>query len=154
MPEQLRNILITGGCGFIGANFVNFAFNYWPKSRITNLDKLILNSDINYVSKHVRESERYQLVLADIQNTEVVSDILVKNEVCVRLFREIIAIIKIDTIIHFAADCTSTRCYGDPCEAVQNNVLSFIDFLECVKNFGKVKRFIHISTDEVKICTI
>lgn len=81
MPEQPRNLLITGGCGFIGSNFVNFAFNYWPNCRIVNLDKLILNSDINYVNKHVRESNRYQLVLADIRNTGVVSDILTKNEV-------------------------------------------------------------------------
>ncbi|KAI6183680.1 NAD(P)-bd-dom domain-containing protein [Aphelenchoides bicaudatus] len=133
--SSLNNILITGGCGFIGSNFVNFAFDYWPASRIVNLDKLILNSDINYVNKRVRESERYHLALADIKNSAVVSDILTKYE--------------IDAIIHFAADCTSTRCYAEPGEAIQNNVLSFINFLDCVKEYGKVKRFIHVSTDEV-----
>lgn len=58
---------------------------------------------------------------------------------------------QIDTIIHFAADCTSTRCYGDPCEATENNVLAFIDFLEASRIYGKLRRFVHISTDEVAV---
>lgn len=82
MSKAPRNVLITGGCGFIGANFVNFAFDYWPESRIVNLDKLILNSDINYVSGKVRNSDRYQLALADIRNSAVVTDILNENKVC------------------------------------------------------------------------
>jgi dTDP-D-glucose 4,6-dehydratase len=75
------NLLITGGCGFIGANFVNFAFEYWPQCKIVNLDKLILNSDVNYVNEKVRNSDRYQLVLGDIRNSAVVSDILTTNNV-------------------------------------------------------------------------
>uniref|UniRef100_A0AC34QMK0 NAD(P)-binding domain-containing protein n=1 Tax=Panagrolaimus sp. JU765 TaxID=591449 RepID=A0AC34QMK0_9BILA len=133
--HQPKNVLITGGCGFIGANFVNFIFNAWPTTKIVNVDKLILNSDINYVAEHVRTSPRYELVLADIRNQSVISRILNDN--------------KIDTIIHFAADCTSTRCYNEPCEAIQNNVLSYIDFLEAVREYGAVSKFIHISTDEV-----
>ncbi|KAI6218215.1 NAD(P)-bd-dom domain-containing protein [Aphelenchoides fujianensis] len=120
-----KNLLVTGGCGFIGANFVNFAFDFWPEARIVNLDKLILNSDVNYVAEEVRQSARYSLVLADIRNAEI------------------------DTIIHFAADCTSTRCYADPCEAMRNNVLSFVDFLKAVTDYGQLTRFVHISTDEV-----
>ncbi|CAD5222176.1 unnamed protein product [Bursaphelenchus xylophilus] len=128
-------LLVTGGCGFIGANYINFAFDFWPDVFIVNLDKLILNSDINYVSERVRNSERYKLALADIRNKAVVTDILETYN--------------IDCIIHFAADCTSTRCYNDPCEALQNNVFSYIDFLEAVRDYGKVSKFIHISTDEV-----
>ncbi|KAI6217546.1 NAD(P)-bd-dom domain-containing protein [Aphelenchoides besseyi] len=135
MNKTPKNLLITGGCGFIGANFVNFAFNYWPESKIVNLDKLILNSDVNYVSEEVRKSNRYTLILADIRNVDVVGNLLRTHQ--------------IDTVIHFAADCTSTRCYSDPCEATRNNVLSFIDFLTTVTQYGKVKRFVHISTDEV-----
>lgn len=58
---------------------------------------------------------------------------------------------KIDTVVHFAADCTSTRCYADPCEALQNNLISFIEFLEVTRQYGKVKKSVHISTDEVSI---
>ena len=60
--------------------------------------------------------------------------------------------LKIDTIVHFAADCTSKRCYEHPEEAIENNVLSLIEFLECVREYGKVEKFVHISTDEVIFC--
>ncbi|KHJ78627.1 NAD dependent epimerase/dehydratase family protein, partial [Oesophagostomum dentatum] len=48
-----------------------------------------------------------------------------------------------------AADCTSTRCYNETIEAIENNVIAFIEFLEAVRKYGKIKRFVHISTDEV-----
>uniref|UniRef100_A0A914ZLJ4 dTDP-D-glucose 4,6-dehydratase n=2 Tax=Parascaris univalens TaxID=6257 RepID=A0A914ZLJ4_PARUN len=130
-----KKALVTGGCGFIGSNFINYIFHVWPDVHFVNLDKLILNSDAHYVDEEVRSSERYQLVTADIRNSEVVRRILNENE--------------IDTVVHFAADCTSTRCYGDPIESIENNVISFIKFLDAVQEYGAVKRFIHISTDEV-----
>ncbi|KAK0393163.1 hypothetical protein QR680_000082 [Steinernema hermaphroditum] len=135
MAHRPQNVLITGGCGFIGSNVLNYLFHAWPEAVFTNIDKLILNSDANYVSEDVRHSNRYLLVIADIRNLQVVSDVLVSR--------------KIDTVIHFAADCTSTRCYADPVEALENNVIAFIDFLEAVANYGNVKRYIHVSTDEV-----
>lgn len=77
-----KNLLITGGCGFIGANFVNFVYDFWPEvEKIVNLDKLILNSDINYVSEKVRNSPKYSLVLADICNKAVVGNLLREHKV-------------------------------------------------------------------------
>lgn len=58
--------------------------------------------------------------------------------------------LQIDTVVHFAADCTSTRCYDDPVESVENNVIAFIEFLETIRSYGKLERFVHISTDEVQ----
>uniref|UniRef100_A0A1I7VBD6 NAD(P)-bd_dom domain-containing protein n=1 Tax=Loa loa TaxID=7209 RepID=A0A1I7VBD6_LOALO len=55
----------------------------------------------------------------------------------------------IDTVIHFAADCTSTRCYDDPVESIENNVIAFIRFMESIHSYKKVERFVLISTDEV-----
>ncbi|KAE9419545.1 hypothetical protein Angca_006624, partial [Angiostrongylus cantonensis] len=107
MRYEPHNVLITGGCGFIGSNFVNFIHNEWPRCRFVNVDKLILNSDTQNVDE------------------------------------------KIDTVIHFAADCTSTRCYNETIEAIENNVIAFIEFLEVVRDYGMVQRFVHISTDEV-----
>uniref|UniRef100_A0A914YQV5 NAD(P)-binding domain-containing protein n=1 Tax=Panagrolaimus superbus TaxID=310955 RepID=A0A914YQV5_9BILA len=130
-----KNVLITGGCGFIGANFVNYIHSAWPNSNFVNIDKLILNSDVNYVSEEVRNSPRYEVCLADIRNRDVISRILESKT--------------IDTIIHFAADCTSTRCYNEPCEAIENNVISYVQFLDTVKDYGKIQKFVHISTDEV-----
>ncbi|VDK48034.1 unnamed protein product [Anisakis simplex] len=131
-----RNVLVTGGCGFIGSNFMNYIFGAWPRARFVNYDKLILNSDSCYVREEIRNNtKRYQLVTADLRNRDVMRRVLSDNE--------------IDTVIHFAADCTSTRCYSDPIESIQNNVLSYVDFLDEVKDYGKTERFIHISTDEV-----
>ncbi|KAL3994427.1 NAD dependent epimerase/dehydratase family protein [Acanthocheilonema viteae] len=130
-----RNVLVTGGCGFIGSNFVNYIFGVWPQTNIVNIDKLILNSDAFYVNEEVIESSRYKLITTDIRNSALIERILNEN--------------KIDTVIHFAADCTSTRCYDDPVESIENNVIVFIRFMESIRSYNKVERFIHISTDEV-----
>ncbi|VDO33737.1 unnamed protein product [Haemonchus placei] len=135
MTYEPHNVVITGGCGFIGSNFVNYIHDAWPNCRFVNVDKLILNSDTYNVSEQVRNSPRYKLALADIKNRKAMRSILEENQ--------------IDTVIHFAADCTSTRCYNETIEAIENNVIAFIEFLEVVKDYGKVKRFVHISTDEV-----
>ncbi|CAJ0606986.1 unnamed protein product [Cylicocyclus nassatus] len=130
-----QNVLITGGCGFIGSNFVNHIHDAWPHCNFVNVDKLILNSDTQHVSEKVRNSSRYKLVLADIKNRKAMMKAFKENN--------------IDTIIHFAADCTSTRCYNETIEAIENNVIAFIELLQAVKDYGKIKRFVHISTDEV-----
>ncbi|CAG9536792.1 unnamed protein product [Cercopithifilaria johnstoni] len=130
-----RNVLITGGCGFIGSNFVNYIFRIWPQINIVNIDKLMLNSDAFYVNEEVIESSRYKLITTDIRNSALIERILNDN--------------KIDTVVHFAADCTSTRCYNDPVESIENNVIAFIRFMESIRSYKKVERFVHISTDEV-----
>ncbi|WKX93936.1 hypothetical protein Q1695_011309 [Nippostrongylus brasiliensis] len=135
MTYEPHNVLITGGCGFIGSNFVNYIHDAWPQCNFVNVDKLILNSNTHNVDERVRNSPRYTLALADIKNCKAMQAVLEKHE--------------IDTVIHFAADCTSTRCYNETKEAIDNNVIAFIEFLEVVKDYGKIKRFIHISTDEV-----
>ncbi|CAB3405385.1 unnamed protein product [Caenorhabditis bovis] len=136
MPKYTpKNVMITGGCGFIGSNFVNYIHRAWPNCIFVNVDKLILNSDTQNVSRAVQESSRYKLELADIKNRQAILRILRDNA--------------IDTVIHFAADCTSTRCYNETSEAVHNNVLAFIRLLETVREYGDINKFVHISTDEV-----
>ncbi|KAF8360730.1 hypothetical protein PRIPAC_87653, partial [Pristionchus pacificus] len=135
MSHTPKNVIVTGACGFIGSNFMNYIFRAWNTCNFVNVDKLILNSDTQYVDEEVRSSPRYKLELSDIKNEQKMLKILEENE--------------IDTIIHFAADCTSTRCYEDTTEAVENNVVAFVAFLETVRRYGKLKRFLHISTDEV-----
>lgn len=75
-----RNVLVTGGCGFIGSNFVNYIFRVWPQTNIVNIDKLILNSDAFYVNEEVIESSRYKLITADIRNSALIERILNENK--------------------------------------------------------------------------
>ncbi|CAJ0963260.1 unnamed protein product, partial [Mesorhabditis belari] len=133
--HEPRNVMVTGACGFIGSNYLNYQFRAWPHANFVNVDKLILNSDTQYIDEEIQKSPRYKLVLSDIKNRAGILTALQENN--------------IDTIIHFAADCTSTRCYGQPVEAIENNVISFIELLETVRVYGKLQRFVHISTDEV-----
>uniref|UniRef100_A0A183BT51 NAD(P)-bd_dom domain-containing protein n=1 Tax=Globodera pallida TaxID=36090 RepID=A0A183BT51_GLOPA len=96
---------------------------------------LVTGGDCTYVTGEIRRSDRYKCVLADIRNGAVLRQVLEQNQ--------------IDIIVHFAADCTSKRCYEQPIEALENNSVAFVAMLECVREFGKVKKFVHISTDEV-----
>lgn len=76
-----RNVLVTGGCGFIGSNFVNYIYRAWSHAHIVNVDKLILNSDVYYVDEEVIHSPRYKLVTADIRNRTVIGHVLSENQV-------------------------------------------------------------------------
>ncbi|VDP12184.1 unnamed protein product [Onchocerca flexuosa] len=75
-----RNVLVTGGCGFIGSNFVNYIFQVWPQTNIVNIDKLILNSDAHYVNEEVIESSRYKFITTDIRNCALIERILNENK--------------------------------------------------------------------------
>lgn len=79
--KKPMHVLVTGGCGFIGSNFMNFIITAWPNAKFVNVDKLILNSDINYVSSNVKNSLRYKLVLGDIGNSELMQKVLRDNNV-------------------------------------------------------------------------
>lgn len=76
-----KNILITGGCGFIGSNFINYIFHKWDKTNFINVDKLILNSDARYISDDVIFSGRYKLITCDIKNSIIIKQALVDNQV-------------------------------------------------------------------------
>ncbi len=89
MKSQPKSILVTGGCGFIGSNFINHIANTWLHANITCLDKLEECSSLRNVKRHVRASPNYQFVHGDIGNKDLVAKILrLKN---------------VDTVFHFAA---------------------------------------------------
>lgn len=80
-----KNVMVTGACGFTGSNFLRFAFAQWQNANFVNVDKLILNSDVNHVPAKIRDSTRYQLVLADICNSDVIGQILREKKVCISI---------------------------------------------------------------------
>ena len=129
------NLLITGGCGFIGSNFINYIFNRLPDSNIVNLDAMYYCASKENVCADIRDSSRY---------------VFVKGNLCsMDLVHHVLETYKIDVIIHFAAQSHVQNSFQDSLQYTNDNIVGTHTLLECVRLYGKVKRFIHISTDEV-----
>jgi dTDP-glucose 4,6-dehydratase len=128
-------LLVTGGCGFIGSNFVNYYFKQNPDATIVNLDAMYYCASETNVNVEVRESSRYHLVKGNLCSYDLISNIL--------------NIYQIDTIIHFAAQSHVQNSFEDALQYTHDNVQGTHTLLEASRKHGKIKRFIHISTDEV-----
>jgi dTDP-glucose 4,6-dehydratase len=130
----MRNILITGGCGFIGSNFVNLFTETHPDVRLINLDKMDYCANARSVEAAAARSN-YVFVRGDIINTDLVMHIL--NQYA------------IDTVVNFAAQSHVDNSFGNSMSFTRNNVLGTHNLLECARVYGKIQKFIHVSTDEV-----
>ena len=133
--SKTKNLLVTGGCGFIGSNFINIFYDRYPNINIINIDALYYCANINNISKSVRESDRYTLIKGNICSADLVSHIL--------------EFYKIDTIIHFAAQSHVQNSFNDSLQYTKDNVIGTHTLLECCRLYNKIIRFIHVSTDEV-----
>lgn len=133
-----RNILITGGAGFIGSHVVRLFVNKYPNYRIVCLDKLTYAGNLANL-RDVETSQNYTFVRGDICNYELVES----------LFREY----DIDGVIHLAAESHVDRSIKDPFVFAQTNVMGTLTLLHAALNYWngewKGKLFYHISTDEV-----
>jgi dTDP-glucose 4,6-dehydratase len=127
------SVLITGGCGFIGSNSLTYLANKYTNVEFVNLDKLDYCSSENNVE--IKDKSKYTFYKGNINDTELTGKILRDH--------------KIDTIIHFAAQTHVDNSFGNSVHFTEDNVLGTHNLLEVVKAYGQVKRFIHISTDEV-----
>ena len=126
-------LLVTGGAGFIGSNFILYWLKKYPQDQIVNLDKLTYAGNLENL-KTVEKNPNYQFVHGDICNPKLVNSLIINN--------------KIDTIIHFAAESHVDRSILDPAPFIKTNIEGTYILLEAaLKN--QIKRFHHISTDEV-----
>ena len=134
----MENILVTGGCGFIGANFIRYLLTRDDFSgRIINVDKLTYaGNPANLEGVPERYSDRYIFCRADICDATAMEKIFSEFE--------------IDTICHFAAESHVDRSITGPAAFIQTNINGTFNLLELARNRGgRLKRFHHVSTDEV-----
>jgi dTDP-glucose 4,6-dehydratase len=127
------NLLVTGGAGFIGSNFVRYMLEKYSEYRIVNLDLLTYAGNLENL-KDIQDNSNYHLVKGDIANRELV-DYLVKTH-------------KINVIVNFAAESHVDRSITDPDVFIKNNILGTQSLLDVAKN-NQIKKYVQISTDEV-----
>jgi dTDP-glucose 4,6-dehydratase len=138
-PRRI-NLLVTGGCGFIGSNFINYIFDK-QKYNIINLDALYYCANENNVKDHIRNSEFYHFIKGNINDKKLLYNLL----------RDY----KITQVIHFAAQSHVDNSFSVPLQYTYDNIQGTHTLLEEIRQYGyelstgKVNRFIHVSTDEV-----
>ena len=125
-------ILVTGGLGFIGSNFVRYWLKKHPKDKIINLDKVTYAANFNS-TVDIESNLNYDFVRGDICDAKLVDDIMKEG---------------IDYIVHFAAESHVDRSIDDPSLFIRTNVLGTHVLLNTALKYN-IKRFHHISTDEV-----
>ena len=134
----MRNILITGGAGFIGSHVVRRFVNQYPTYHIFNLDALTYAGNLENI-KDIENKSNYTFVKGDILDEAFLDDLFAKHQ--------------FDGVLHLAAESHVDRSITDPLAFVKTNVIGTMNLLNVAKKYWKDnmdgKRFYHISTDEV-----
>ncbi len=134
----MKNILITGGAGFIGSHVVNLFVEKYPDYHIYNLDALTYAGNLENL-KTIEEKPNYHFIKGDINHEGFIMDLFNTN--------------RFDSVIHLAAESHVDRSIKDPLAFVKTNVIGTMNLLNAFKNLWKSdfndKLFYHISTDEV-----
>lgn len=127
----MENVLVTGGCGFIGSAFLNYMMPKYPNVRFVNLDKL----DYCAREKNVESRDNYVFVKGNICDSLRVLTLLNQYN--------------IDTVVHFAAYSHVDNSFNNSVNFTENNVVGTHKLLEACRIWNRIKKFIHVSTDEV-----
>jgi dTDP-glucose 4,6-dehydratase len=134
----MNTLLVTGGAGFIGSNFVRYWLQHHPEDRVVNLDALTYAGNLDSLND-VATNPNYRFVNGDICDKALVS----------KLFQQE----NIDTVVHFAAESHVDRSITGPEAFIRTNVFGTFNLLEAAKQYWKKDysscRFLHVSTDEV-----
>jgi dTDP-glucose 4,6-dehydratase len=128
----MQRILVTGGCGFIGSNFIRFELETYPQLEVWNLDLLTYAGNPENLAG-MEENPRYRFVRGDIADRSLVEKLLASA---------------IDAVVHFAAESHVDRSIHDSGPFVRTNIVGTQILLDAAKAAG-VKRYVQISTDEV-----
>jgi dTDP-glucose 4,6-dehydratase len=129
----MKNLLVTGGAGFIGSNFVRMVLAEHPEIHVVNLDKLTYAGNLENLAD-VQDCKQYEFVHGDILDGPLVE----------RLFKER----QIDVIVNFAAESHVDRSITGPKIFIETNVTGTLTLLQAARDRG-IERFLQVSTDEV-----
>ena len=134
-----RNILITGGAGFIGSHLVRLFVKKYPEYRIINLDKLTYAGNLENLSD-IEKCQNYTFERGDIVDADYIKKLFIKYD--------------FDSIIHLAAESHVDRSIKNPLTFIMTNIIGTVNLLnaakESWKNNKEDKLFYHVSTNEVR----
>ncbi|MBT1143111.1 MULTISPECIES: dTDP-glucose 4,6-dehydratase [Lactiplantibacillus] len=125
----MENLLVTGGAGFIGSNFVHYVYNHHPEVKITVLDKLTYAG--NRANLEEILGDRVKLVVGDICDAPLVDELMQQT----------------DAVVHYAAESHNDNSLKDPWPFIETNIIGTYTLIQAAHKFNK--RFHHVSTDEV-----
>lgn len=131
--REFKTLLVTGGAGFIGSNFIRYMVRKYDGYKIINLDKLTYAGNLENL-KDIEDIKNYRFIKGDICDRDLVEDIFSGN--------------KIDAVVNFAAESHVDRSITDPGVFIQTDVYGVFVLLEAATKY-KSKVFLQISTDEV-----
>ena len=133
--KPIKNLLITGGCGFIGSNFINYYFDKKDFNQIINLDAMYYCANESNIDEEIRNNTKYVLINGNLNDFKLLETILKKYN--------------ITHVIHFAAQSHVQNSFEDSIKFTYDNVLGTHHLLESCRKYKKIQKFIHVSTDEV-----
>lgn len=125
-------LLVTGGMGFIGSNFIRYIIEKHPDWEVINLDKLGYGSNPANL-KDIEDDPRYTFVKGDIADFELVKELIKK----------------VDAVVNFAAESHVDRSISSPEHFLKSNVIGVYTILEAIRKFNPEVRLVHVGTDEV-----
>ena len=128
-------LLVTGACGFIGSNFVNLILDRFDKIKIVNIDAMHYCADEDNIHKKWKISPRYNFIRGNICSYDLVQHIFDTH--------------KPTHVLHFAAQSHVQNSFTDSLQYTQDNIVGTHTLLEVTRLYGKIQKFIHVSTDEV-----
>ncbi len=134
MTKNTKNVLVTGGAGFIGSNFVRYLFNRYPDYSITVLDALTYAGNIDNIPENIKKDSCFDFWYGNVRNGELVNELMAKANV----------------VVHFAAESHVARSIFDNTIFFETDVLGTQVVANAILKHKKtIERFIHISTSEV-----
>jgi len=135
LQPKVKNLLVTGGYGFIGSNFINYYFNKNRFQTVVNMDAMYYCASENNVNEVIRNNKNYIFVIGNLCDGNLMDTILKKHN--------------ITHVIHFAAQSHVQNSFEDSLKFTSDNIMGTHTLLESCRKYKKIQKFIHVSTDEV-----